>query len=439
MRKIVILGAGISGLATAWFLQQKYKDVAITLVERSSRVGGWIRTIEQDGFLFELGPRSLRTRGTGANALELIKSLGLESELILPDAAAQKRFVLHNKTLLKAPSGIIELFTSPLTRGIIPQFMKEFTVPKGNDSDESIDSFFRRRLGDQAADLLINPLVAGIFAGNPTTLSMRSCFPPLFEMERKYGSITKGMLRSLFKPRQKGPRIVSLKNGMESLIHALKDHVKADIIFNSTAQKLQWNPSGISLSLSNGTNLEADHVFSTLPVYEIAPLCGFQWDLKYASVGVVNLGYRKNVLKQNGFGYLIPSKENENILGVVFDSCVFPQHNRHQGETRLTVMIRDRQPQTSDKLKEMALEAIERHLGIKHNPDTILASLAQQSIPQYPLDYKDRHLPSLPHLTLIGTGFHGVSVGDCISSANSATKREVFHGSVERLLPLGNL
>ncbi len=373
--KIVIRGGGISGLTAAYTLQQRgYTDIMI--VEKSDRLGGCIQSVEHEGFLFELGPRSLRGSGHGQTTLALARELGLP--ITCADPSAAKRYTLRNGALrqisLRDPKLLLALLREPFRR-------------KG-DGEESIDAFFRRRLGSYVADNLVDPFVSGIFAGDPTQLSLRACFPQLELWEKNNGSLLGGAWANRGAPKHP---LFSFPEGMEQLPRALAAQLDVSIKLNS----IEVPP--------------ADLVVNTLPDRSIPR----------ASVVVVNLGWRTHVLSRSGFGYLVPSNEAADVLGVVFDSCVFPQHNRHVKETRLTVMMGGvRRPDllelSEEGLLEMALVALSDHLEIRRAPDVFLVTKQRDAIPQYPLGHA---MPGNP--CRLGSSYHGVGVNDCIHAARS--------------------
>jgi protoporphyrinogen/coproporphyrinogen III oxidase len=419
-KHIIILGAGISGLATVWNLKKKHPDIRLTVIEKSSRAGGWIQTIEKEGFLFEQGPRSCRSSGTGLATLQLIEELGLEDQVIVADPVASTRYLYFNHSLKKFPWGL-----TSLAHKILPALWRDWRAPSAQQ-DESIRDFISRRLDPAFADYLMDPLTSGIYAGDISKLSIQSCFPLLHSWEDHKGSLIRGAWhqrknkapvddRSDFvKKIQKSP-LFSLKGGMESLIKELVNQLGVTIHYNSECDKIEERPEGMIVVLADGTRLDADQVISTLP----------SKDLHYASVVVVNLGYRHSVLPKSGFGYLIPSNQKESILGCVWDSSVFPQQNRFD-ETRLTVMMGGvHHPEVSnespEKIEKMALEALRNHMGIVDSPDAIAIKIARCAIPQYEVGHLNWVQQVQSGLSQnnrwIGTAFNGVSVNDCIAKA----------------------
>ena len=195
MKKIIILGGGISGLSLLWSLKKKHgKQADVILLEKTSRVGGWIRTVKKEGFLFEKGPRSCRTQGHGRATLRLIEELGLQKQVIQADASAHHRYLYFQQHLQKIPSSFLSFLFSPLTRKIIPHLLKEWLVPKAREEDETVHDFFSRRISREAAETFVNSLTLGIYACDSRKLSIKSCFPSIYAWEQQYGSLLKGAL-----------------------------------------------------------------------------------------------------------------------------------------------------------------------------------------------------------------------------------------------------
>lgn len=393
-KRIAILGAGISGLSCAWALKKKYPDASLTIFEKGSRPGGWIKTANHKGSLFEWGPRSLRSHDADA-ALALIEEMGLSHELIEASSHAKKRYLLNQGELIQLPTSIWGLFSCPLTRKCLPSLVKDLIAPR-IQSDVSIHEFFSHRFSQRVADYFIDPLLKGIYAGDAKELSMQACFPKIWALPRSVilGSIS-------FKKKKRG--IVTLKRGMESLIFALADRLQNEIRLNAEIEDFS----------------AFDQVISTLPAHALAKILP-KSELKellekipFRSVGVVHLGYSKQVNPHEGFGYLIPSQENEKVLGVIFDSSVFPEQGK---ETRLTVMIGE-----NGDLKSLAKEHVKKVLGIQEEPAIIESAWMEDAIPQYPVGFLDdlkkihKAKEAFPHLTLSGTSFHGISMNQAIA------------------------
>lgn len=445
--QIVILGGGISGLSLAWYLQEKYKNKAqITILEKSNHVGGWIRSTENQGFLFEQGPRSCRPFGSGVETLALLDQLGLREKIILADPSAQKRYLYRRNELYQIPNNFLDFITKPSLWHHLACFLKELFIPVNNDKEENIREFFVRRFNVEIADDFIDPFISGIFAGDIGNLSLKSCFPQLYEWEKQSGSIIKGALlskkiksgefdKSFIRNVQRS-KLFSLQGGLAVLIEKLAERLSANIKLEAELHSISFHKDRISLELKTG-KIETDYLFSTIPSMNLAPLLQSHDDhlakalhtIPLAPIATVNVGYKNQILKNKGFGYLIPSKEKEKVLGVLWDSLIFPQNNRHPKETRLTVMIggskmKDFSHYSEQEFINFALDALKRQMDIDCVPDAISCHIAHHAIPQYLVGHSDKVAfiegaakELSPRFTILGNSFYGVSVNDCIANA----------------------
>ncbi len=345
--KIVIVGGGITGLSAAWFLNKRYgKNAKITLLEKTNRLGGWIQTDYEKGLLFERGPRTFQF-GKCETLLKLIQQLGLT--VIRSDPTANKRYLFHQGRLRSMGSFIPLLF---------PYAIRELFLPRGKGDDESIYDFASRRFSPKIADTLFDPLTLGVYAGDIRKLSIRACFPTLFNWEKEKGSVIRGLFSA--PKREKG--LFTLQNGMQTLIDELQKQLPIEIVLNCKAEVIKDNEV-----LAGGKIWTADLVIRALPP-----------EIPAKSIWVVNLAFHGKGLSKKGFGYLVPSQEKESVLGAIFDSSIFPQQNGSD-ETRMTVMVREEEK----KPLEAALRGVERHLKIRDKPFYSSVFYAQKAIPQF--------------------------------------------------------
>lgn len=490
MQHVIILGAGISGLSLAWFLKKRFGNgLKITLIEEKSRPGGWIHTLDEDGFLFEQGPRSLRSRGTARKTLELIEELSLQDQVITASPSAKKRYLWARGKLRSLPQGFFGFFTSSATRHLLGAFLRERFIPKGEGVssnnlknwyfclprlasrqrlppcqisssylaiDESIRAFFERRFGNRVVEELIDPMVSGIFAGDIDRLSMQACFPSVYSWEERYSSLVKGAFSekktkpleklSSFVSKMDRVPIFSFTKGLQTLTDTLASYLAPYLKLSTSIKTLHWMPKGVTVEVEGTQGKEflvADHFFSTVPASQLAfylqdvdqELTLLLKEIEAVSIASVHLGYNHPVLKREGFGYLIPKKEGESILGVVFDSSVFPEQNKSSKETRLTVIMGGAHGKEIEELDEKelakrALEAVSRHLRIYKEPRVLITKKARRAIPQYQVGYLRRMerieeilLERFPQLTVTGNYFQGVSVNECIAKGFEIAKR----------------
>lgn len=401
MKKVVILGAGISGLAAGWFLKQKWGDqIDLTILEKSERAGGWIRTLQAGSFLFEAGPRGFSPKGKGEATLELVKGLQLQNKLVPASKESRKRYIYLNGGL--QAFGLFFL----LKQGLASAAVHDLRTPKTSQEDESIAAFVSRRFNSRLAETVMDPLTKGIFGGNMHTLSMRSCFPTLWQLEQEHNSVIRGLLAT--RQKKKSPFVFSytFQDGMETLARRLAEELTSALKLDHTIHSL--------------AEIEADAVISTLPMHALAPLVGCDDPCSYMTLSLVHLGWNRNVLPKRGYGFLVPAIAQGDILGMTWDSEVFPK----ESQTRVCVMIGGKEPE--ERLIKRALNSLKMYLGIEIPPEVSQITIAEKAIHQYTLGHHERietfrkQLPQ--HLKVIGTGFSGPGVNDSIFAARSLAR-----------------
>lgn len=507
-RHVIVLGGGISGLTTAIALRTQLPSTSVTLLEASHRFGGWLhshRLPDQEGMLFEKGCRSIRPRGANQTPLlKLIELLELKHD-VLPATpqGAQKRYIYYDGQLNKIPETPVELMKWPLIRKKFRSFLREGIQPKSTTEDESVDSFFRRRLGDDIADRMVNPMINGIYAGDSTKLSIRSVFPSLYKMEQEYGSMMKAMLLGKMQLDTSHANLkiededvkalsqqssISFRDGVSQLADKAAEILQKDdnvslhsethctAIYQQNGHSSRevtvetTNTDGKSSGHATPRTFKADYVVSCLPSQTLADVlppalsraADNLRDIPRSSVASVNLGWKPSqgdVLKgKRGFGYLVPTSQWENggpdrdhssegspsdvipgVLGMTWDSCVFPAQGTNLPATspfdasahgtRLTAMIGgarfpDIEHMDTEEIELLALLATKEQMDIAEEPDIVHVNVALNAIPQYTLGHEEK-LDAireevqllLPRLYLAGNSYDGVGVADCVSSA----------------------
>uniref|UniRef100_A0A8C5DA73 Protoporphyrinogen oxidase n=1 Tax=Gouania willdenowi TaxID=441366 RepID=A0A8C5DA73_GOUWI len=429
------------------------------------RFGGWLwSTRRSDGAVFEHGPRGIRPAGAvGRNTLNMVEDVGLEKE-ILPvtysHVASKNRYLYVGGKLHKMPSGISGLLqkVQPFSRPLMFSLVKEIMVKKSQEEDESVYSFVSRRLGKELAEIAVDSLCRGVFAGDCRKLSVRSCFPVLYNAEQRRGSLILGMLLGpgpVILPGCLAQRSVkeswaqwSLKRGIESfpeaIIENLQQSQKAELHPNAAVKKIDPSTPGWKVHLEDGV-ISADYIISALPAKALStvlpPSCPQLiqqlQDIAMATVAVVNLEYDGSILPVMGFGHLVPSSEDRALLGVVYDSVPYPQHNRPGAlTTRLTVMMGgawfqeafgDPEAVNEEALLTCALNAVRCHLGVMAPPSWSRVAVHKDCLPQYYLGHfrkvelmRDLIRQSNMQLSLTGSSYDGAAVNDVIFSARTA-------------------
>jgi oxygen-dependent protoporphyrinogen oxidase len=397
--RILILGGGISGLSAAWYAKERYPEAHITLFEASDRLGGFLGTEKQNGFSFERGARTFSSvRSPRLRAL--LSALGLESELLFSDPSAERRFLWERGKLRSLPS------FWPL---LLQAFFRDAFAISAEEKEESIFAFAKRRFGKRFAETLIDPMVLGIFGGDMRKLSLQSTLPFLAEWEAE-GSVLKGWLRHRNRERAPQGGLFRLREGMGSLIQSLEAALKIEICLSTPVEAL--TPKGVGVW---GREVEADLIVSALPIEALARCAGFSSPVVSSWLQVVNLGYGEEFrFPHQGYGYLVPTKEKEALLGMVWDSAIFPALPKGQ----LTAMVRG-----EEKGSAVALEAMGRHLGYTVPPQAIW--VMKGAIPQYEVGHRQKIFQleealreRFPRLRLTGNYLEGVSVEACLARSS---------------------
>ena len=333
MPRIVIIGGGISGLSTAFYLAKA--GVASTIVESRPRLGGVIQTEQVDGCTIEAGPDSFLS--VKPAAMELIRELGLASDVIGSNDHLRITYVRKGGRLVPLPDGlmmmvptkILPLMTTPLLSAgtKIRMGMELLRAPKMKAADESVADFVREHYGQEAVDYLAEPLLSGIYGGDPRDLSVTAVLPRFVELAAKYGSLTRGVLASRAqapKTQTPAPLFRTLKGGLGQMVDAIAASIQGKTeIRNARAHSVERTASGFRLQL-DGEFLEADHLVIACEAHSGAPLLAgldarlaeLMAHVAYSSSMTVAVGFdAKDFAKlPKGFGFLVPKKERRRLV-----------------------------------------------------------------------------------------------------------------------------
>jgi len=443
--KISIVGAGISGLATAQAILARKPDAEIVIFEASRRVGGKVWSeMSPEGYLCEGGVNGFLDKIP--RTLELCKQAGVMP--VAADDAAKKRYVYSRGELHKLPEKPPEFFTSNLLT--IPGRLRVIyeTIAGGtNNPDETLAEFGTRRLGREAFDRLIDPMASGVFAGDAGELSLKSCFPRIHEVEEEYGSLIRGLIKLQRKARREGSKnqpgpgpggtLTSFGDGMSVLTDALAGQLGSRIRIGAAVEDISRNGKRYLLQTSDGKEEESDLLILSAPAHAQArmlqafnpALSGLLTDIPYPALSICCFGYRKQQVGQvlDGFGFLVPSKENRSVLGTLIDSNIFPGR-APEGSILLRSMIGGaRKPELArlpdEQLIDLVRADLKDILDLNAEPDFIRIFRHEKAIPQYVVGHADRlksieeNLQRHPGLVLTGNAFKGVSLNDCVVNA----------------------
>jgi oxygen-dependent protoporphyrinogen oxidase len=449
-KKVVVLGAGISGLTPAYFLAKEGFDV--TVLEKKREVGGSVETIREKGFLFDRGPNSgLETTPVLS---QIVSELKLEDDLVYANKEASKRYILRDNMLhplpMSPPAFIkTRLFSSKAKARL---FAEPFIGRSKDGYYQSIADFVKRRLGQEFLDYAINPFVAGVYAGNPEELSVKSSFPKLYELEEKYGGLIVGTVKSIKERKQRAEkskqsaRMFSFADGMQKLPIAIASYLGDRVHTFCDVTSIERNEKGFKIKYNNAGHLkeiDCDILLSTIPAYIAAELFK-SWDEKltehfnaiyYPPVLALMLGYNKESIRQSldGFGFLVPAKERRSFLGAIWSSVIFP-NRAGENKAAFTLFVGGaRDPEVGNIDKEILIKKVrgefEKIMGITENPVYIGYKYWTKSIPQYNIGYieHERYFDEFeknhPGLYLSGNYRGGISIGDCLKNGELIFER----------------
>lgn len=451
--RVAVVGGGIAGLSIAHALTRAAPGpVDVRVFEASGRAGGNLRSEHIEGFLCEHGPNGFLDSEPAT--LALIEALGMADRVLASNDAARRRFIFHDGRLHALPGGPLAFLTSPLlsVRGRARVLAEPFAAsrPAG---DESIHAFAARRIGPEAADVLIDSMVSGIFGGDARRLSLRACFPKMWQMETDHG----GLVRALFARRRTrragnggvgapSGRLTSFRNGIEELPVALARALGSRVCLNAAVMGLAPSAKpdgGWTLTLGGGTRVTADAVVVTGPPVRAAeltaaidaPLADTLRGIPSAPMVVACLGFDRAALDHplDGFGFLVPRGEGIRSLGALWDSSVYA--GRAPSDRALVrVMIGGAHdpdaPMLSDEeLVTIARADLRQAMGLTPPPLFTRVIRHRIGIPQYTEGHLERlaridaRLAGLPGLFVAGNGYRGVAINACIADAASVAQK----------------
>lgn len=440
----LVLGAGVSGLCTAFYLQRAHGREAVRVVESAAIPGGTARTDLEQGFSCEWGPNGFLDREP--RTLQWVSDLGISDRLVRANEAAARRFIYRNgqlhelvgppkflvRPILSVP-GRLRLLCEPL----IPQ--------KRDEAPETIYDFAARRIGREAAEYLVAPMVSGVFGGNARELSLEHCFPRMAAMEREHGGLFKALRakqRSAAggSPMGPGGTLTCFDGGMATLIQSASAQLGDALETGKRATRVTRDGAAFAVHFDTGEVIRAERLILAVPAYVAAELLA---DLQpqaaaalagipYAGIAVVCTGFRREDIGHalDGFGFLAPRNEGLRLLGSIWTSSIFPQQ-APEGHVLIRTMIGGATDPAAatlspDELSRIALDELTPLLGIRGAP--VLRKVYQWSrgIPQYTLGHAlrmeriDRAETEYPGLIFAGNAYRGVGVNDCVVSAHRA-------------------
>ncbi|MFD0769641.1 protoporphyrinogen oxidase [Bacillus sp. CGMCC 1.60114] len=454
-KKVVIIGGGISGLTTAYYLQKEVREQGLPidtmLIEASGRLGGKIQTVQKDGFTIERGPDSFLERKESAS--RLARELNLGDKLV--NNATGKSFVLVNNRLHEIPSGSMMGIPTQITpfvySGLFSPIGKlraglDFVLPRSKPmSDQSLGHFFRRRLGNEVVENLIEPLLSGIYAGDIDQMSLMATFPQFYQVEQKYRSISLGM-RTLAPKASKDAKakgiFLTLKTGLQSVVDAIEERLEDETVMKGTrVEKITKIDDSYSIMLSNGKEIEADAVVMAAS-HKLLPTMFAQYkqfrffrNVPSTSVANVALAFPEEAIQRDieGTGFVVSRNSDFTITACTWTHKKWP-HTTPEGKVLLRCYVG--RPgdeaivdQTDEEIIRVVLEDLQKTMDITAEPEFTVVSRWKDAMPQYTVGHKERMEDikqfmneELPGIYLAGCSYAGTGLPDCIDQGEAAVK-----------------
>lgn len=432
-KKIAIVGAGITGLTAA--LEIKKKGIKVDVFEQHGYAGGSIKSIRQNEWLLEYGPNTLLVKNR--KVADFLNNLGLWKDRLIANDESANRFIVKNGRLVKLPTSFLEALTTPLfsASGKLA-ILKEPFVSNTTNKDETVAQFVERRIGKEMLDYALNPFIAGIYANRPEKLSLRHTFPRMHELEQQYGSLVWGSFAGKNDNEDRIKReLISFENGLHEVVDAITAQLE-QIYFSHEILKIQRLAEGWFLKTKFGEKGPYQNVILNVPLYKwnenLLPVQPGELEeiqkVEYPPLSVFHLGFKKDDIQHplDGFGFLVPEKEQRNVLGALFSSTLFPGRAPADSHLMTVFVGGGREPELaqreSQKLLEIVLKDLGDLIGVNAEPIYKEHVFWPGSIPAYHVGY-DKVLNSFdsietrnPGLHLAGNFRNGVSVPDCIIS-----------------------
>lgn len=449
--RVAIIGGGITGLAAAEWLRHDHNTDDVVVIEASSRAGGKIRTEIDGGHVVEWGPQGFLDNAP--DTLELVDGIGLGAALVAAADAAADRFILRGGVLRPVPMSPPSFVTSKLLplSGRLRVFLEPFGRRRP-DGDETVFDFAARRIGRQAAEILVDSMVTGIFAGDSTQLSLAATFPKMAAMESEHGSLTKALIarrraarrsgRAAAGPSGPGGTLHTLAEGMEQLPRRLAERLGERLLLDSPVMAMERVAGGYRVETPSGT-VTAQRVLVATPATAAAELlAGLAPEaaaplraIPTVPIAVVMASYAGGDAfgaPIDGFGFLVPRSENAGILGTLYCHSIFPGQAPEARIFLRTMVGGAREPDLAglddDALLATVRGAHRRIFGCDPDPDRVWFARWPEGISQYTVGHLERvaaieAAAQAAGVEVAGSPYRGVSVNDCIRQARSVARR----------------
>ena len=437
--RIGIIGAGLSGLATAFYLKKAMPGVELAIFEASSEPGGALHTEEVQGFRFEAGGNGFLTNKP--DCLRLVEDAGASALLLPSSDLARKRYIYTDGLHRMPESGSLFARSKLMTLPQKLRMLGEFLVPARRDgADESLREFGDRRLGKAFTSVFLDAMSAGIYGSTPDRISVKAAFPLIVALERDYGGLFRGMLAKRKKEAGPGGVLTSTREGISTLIRHLVAVTPAEWHFDEPVRAIERQGSGYRISSPRGatnvdrvvvcaTSFEAAGMLETLDAGVAARLAA----IEYSPIAVVGFGYRSLEDPLDGFGLLTTTSSKQPILGVLWDSSIFPDRAPAGAKSIRAMIGGQRNPELVDQddagLIATARRGIRATMGLDRDPDVTFVKRWDKGIPSYApghvaaVDALFAEVAKIPGLYLNCNAYRGIAMNDCARNSRELAER----------------
>jgi protoporphyrinogen/coproporphyrinogen III oxidase len=458
VKKVVVIGGGITGLTAAYYLQKEIQGknlpIELKLVEASHRLGGKIQTLIQDGFVIERGPDSFVPRNSSPQ--RLAEEIGIDHTLVGSNWG--KSYVIAGGELYPMPGGSIIGIPTQIAPFITTNLFSltgkmraaaDFILPRsGVTDDQSLGKFFRRRMGDEVVENLIEPLLTGIYAGDIDQLSLMSTFPELHRIEQKHRSLIAGIKKAAAQTKNEGKngRFLTFSNGLQSLVEGVEAALFPQTVHKGmkVSRIQQETGEGYTIHFTNGHVLEADSVVITTPHHSLQSMfpaysfMDFLKEMPATSVATVSMGFSQSAITENmnGNEYIVSRNSDYSITACTWTHKKWP-HAAPEGKVLIRCYLGKSGDETivdlsDDQIQQIVLEDLEKIMNLEGEPDFTVVTRYKDSMPQYTVGHQERTKSlyrdleaELPGVFIAGSSFEGLGIPECIEQGEKVVRKAI--------------
>ncbi len=450
---VAIIGGGISGLAALHFARSLRPELSAALFEKDMRLGGTVGTDHVDGYSLDWGPNGFLDREP--LTLRLANELGLRDQLERANESVQKRFILRGGRLRDVPMSPPAFLRSDIlsVAGRLRVMMEPFGKKRPEGGDESVYEFAKRRIGREAADYLVQPMVSGVYGGLADRLSLKATFKIMAEMEAEHGSLLKAMIarqraakregRKAGGPSGPGGWLTSFRGGLYAIIERCRERYGNAIRTGAGVIKVSRDERGYEVGLADGRTIAVGSVILATPSFQASEitqslsvnLSRALAAIDYAPIAVVCTGYDRRAVGRpvDGFGFLVPRIEKRRILGSIWTSSIFPDR-APEGKVQFRTMVGgDGDHAVMDLSDDALLAVVKNDLGdimrLSGEPELVRIYRWRHGIPQFKIGHAERmrqiesELQRLGNLFVTGNAYYGIGLNDCVKQSFDVINR----------------